>query len=1067
MTVRPRPRDAASVAQEATLARQSGERPFDLADVTALRVKRRTSDPPSDDVSEAAHSSTSRRNALPARTPSNRSEAIRLQALLDSFDQHADSGGWEHRCAVYDQAFAEAVLQVGNHCAERGELLQRLRKFHQLCLRKEKESREAVGRLNEGSRNAIDEAAELSERVKALEAEGAASRQKIEMLTGTSVRLRILRAVHGRKLLNAELQIKELERDLANAKAAAGEREAPNESMSSPLRQQPGSPGLRNQKRHSSGQDSSLAEQLTALRKLLEQKDFEVSKMRVEKADIQAQLAASEAEVGAMLTGIADTVGQQIEARGGDLPPLPPERRAKEASAASNGAEANLRTSGQHGGPAAASRNDGQGGGQFGGEGEGGEGGGGQGGGNSDGSFPSVDALFNSSRNAGQHGQIICPNCGSVASLGGRAGGKAGADANANNRANSSGGESSATDTEVEALRLENSKLKAQLRFTRAALVSRSSSERRGDGASFSGEELGSPTGSAADSHRISRGGAGRTGYDDSEEGRHQGGGARPFQRSSSSRMSGRLSPVANTLSSGTSTAGTSRAGGRGGSNGDAGNEAEDGHSTDGVLERGRSPGGLKRGASRRNVTRQTTFRNISQPEQHDESGEHESGRAAEVSVPGKQRRHRSKPMITSLKGAKVVPRWIVLKAIGSLMQARIEYELEMARRGESDEQDIGEFIEDRFVELYGKGKYATDHLRDMIKGLQLSSGAHVRIRTFRTITALVPGDDEAGGAVSASCADFTKLLLRMLVEALHEDHLSNLRGSAFWTHYGRNDELKIPTLYWEKIFERLGAMLKPKSFKSKRSLNAAAATTLNAKQQADTFRAWKALEKSMADCAGGKIKDKAELQVSETGTPAKVIEVGDFPKGKVKRVDLDCFVDSAMAHYTELEDLEEEIMVQAYDTWDVNSDGKLSVEEFTEMIYYANPQASRPRVTRAFMVASGGTGEQVDSTRLAQSLIANGFKLEERPPGGVGDDAIRLRQSGGDEAVPNPKKLERLSKAGISSAEAVPLVERTAARSLQSIFQLTTALARMAQAKGIDAKDLAQVTEEDVLASV
>jgi hypothetical protein len=57
-----------------------------------------------------------------------------------------------------------------------------------------------------------------------------------------------------------------------------------------------------------------------------------------------------------------------------------------------------------------------------------------------------------------------------------------------------------------------------------------------------------------------------------------------------------------------------------------------------------------------------------------------------------------------------------------TLMQARIEFDKELASRGpeaefEDEEQDLTEFCEDRFVELYGLKKIATENLRDMIKG--------------------------------------------------------------------------------------------------------------------------------------------------------------------------------------------------------------------------------------------------------------------------------------------------------------------------------------------------------------
>ena len=87
-----------------------------------------------------------------------------------------------------------------------------------------------------------------------------------------------------------------------------------------------------------------------------------------------------------------------------------------------------------------------------------------------------------------------------------------------------------------------------------------------------------------------------------------------------------------------------------------------------------------------------------------------------------RRRRRRDSRMITSLKGAKAVPEWALHKAVGSIMQARVDYELEMAKRGEEedDNQDFGEFVEDRYVERYGVKTMASDNLRDVIKSLKV-----------------------------------------------------------------------------------------------------------------------------------------------------------------------------------------------------------------------------------------------------------------------------------------------------------------------------------------------------------
>ena len=70
----------------------------------------------------------------------------------------------------------------------------------------------------------------------------------------------------------------------------------------------------------------------------------------------------------------------------------------------------------------------------------------------------------------------------------------------------------------------------------------------------------------------------------------------------------------------------------------------------------------------------------------------------------------------------------------------RIEYEVEMAARGEEEEdnQDFGEFCEDRYVELYGLKKIAEGNLRDLLKGLRHASKSHVRLEIFRQVSALV-----------------------------------------------------------------------------------------------------------------------------------------------------------------------------------------------------------------------------------------------------------------------------------------------------------------------------------------
>ena len=45
-----------------------------------------------------------------------------------------------------------------------------------------------------------------------------------------------------------------------------------------------------------------------------------------------------------------------------------------------------------------------------------------------------------------------------------------------------------------------------------------------------------------------------------------------------------------------------------------------------------------------------------------------------------------------------------------------------------------------------------------------------------------------------------------ILVTITNEDHLSGLKGAAFWTHFARPDCIKLPIIYYEKVQDRLAA---------------------------------------------------------------------------------------------------------------------------------------------------------------------------------------------------------------------------------------------------------------------
>ena len=47
--------------------------------------------------------------------------------------------------------------------------------------------------------------------------------------------------------------------------------------------------------------------------------------------------------------------------------------------------------------------------------------------------------------------------------------------------------------------------------------------------------------------------------------------------------------------------------------------------------------------------------------------------------------------------------------------------------------------------------------------------------------------------------------MLGLLVSAFREDHLSGLKGDAFWAHYAKPDILRVPAAYIDKICDKMG----------------------------------------------------------------------------------------------------------------------------------------------------------------------------------------------------------------------------------------------------------------------
>ena len=145
---------------------------YSLADAPGLRITKRRPQtsgnvqlmPPT----TAAHQGNKGHTALGVEVPSNRSEAIRLNRLLDTLLE-VEAGGWEEQCNAYDSTFAEATLQVANHCVERGELLQRIRKFYRLVVRAERDAREIARKAREDAHDARARESDATQRMQQLE----------------------------------------------------------------------------------------------------------------------------------------------------------------------------------------------------------------------------------------------------------------------------------------------------------------------------------------------------------------------------------------------------------------------------------------------------------------------------------------------------------------------------------------------------------------------------------------------------------------------------------------------------------------------------------------------------------------------------------------------------------------------------------------------------------------------------------------------------------------------------------------------------------------------------------
>ena len=340
---------------------------------------------------------------------------------------------------------------------------------------------------------------------------------------------------------------------------------------------------------------------------------------------------------------------------------------------------------------------------------------------------------------------------------------------------------------------------------------------------------------------------------------------------------------------------------------------------------------------------------------------------ASEDEVPHRKKRP---PMISTLENAKKMAAWMVHKAAGSMMQVGADFDsMEMASSmdGEGD-QDFGEFVEDRFLELYGLKHVSCEHLRDTLAGVFHASESHVRLATFRKLSGLVPGDKPLPGQGGM----FYRLAIKQLVEVTCSDHMSDLRGDAFWTRFCKTDVIRVPIIFYERTAEKLEKLVKSlhataepeaRDAKVRRANSIVFATRMSAAFSAALARS-KEIIILNADLAGVKAKAEYDAKLEASGGKrrkgdegpklAAVFEVGpkiDW-KGTIRdpklaklaakhgayRLDVDCYLALALDLFSASELEEHRRLQKAFASWDLNGDGKLQFAEFSALIQCASP---------------------------------------------------------------------------------------------------------------------------------
>lgn len=371
-------------------------------------------------------------------------------------------------------------------------------------------------------------------------------------------------------------------------------------------------------------------------------------------------------------------------------------------------------------------------------------------------------------------------------------------------------------------------------------------------------------------------------------------------------------------------------------------------------------------------------------------------------------------------------------------------------------------------MELYGLKKVATENLRDMLKGLKKCSEDHARLSIFRMLCGLVPGDDEGGLSIAEAAAAFYRRALRHLVEVLGEDHLSGLKGAAFWTHFSRPDCIKLPLIYLEKVIDRLTRDAKAEAKKAESASQSRRQKAAHARRERDISRGIKCCEAALADHAQGKLADIPDASV-DPASRAKVYEYGDVDHGSkprtraqpgvkmAPRLCVDCFLYRALQHWLQFEEDTHEELKTSYGSWDENGDGKLQLDEFGSMIKHSNPATEQRTITRAFIAASkveADSGEEfVDIERLAPALQIYNLVLTKRPAGWIAPAS---------EAIVDGTDSASSSSAAASGAGEARRGMVSLTNSMQQLRSMQQALGRMSNARGEGASG---ISEADVMA--